>query len=64
MLSIKNLIFKEKLMRKLTEQYVGSYMIEEVVLTNIVKLRLLVLMRIHLVVNISRIVRYKKPIKR
>jgi len=51
-------------MRKLTEQYVGSYMIEEVVLTNIVKLRLLVLMRIHLVVNISRIVRYKKPIKR
>jgi len=64
MLSIKNLIFKEKLMRKLTEQYVGSYMIEEVVLTNTVKLRLLVLMRIHLVVNISRIVRYKKPIKR
>jgi len=63
MLSIKTLVFKERPMRKLTEQYVGSYMIEEVVLTNIVKLRLLVLMRIHLVVNISRIVRYKKPVK-
>jgi len=38
-------------------------MIEEVVSANTVKLRLLVLTRIHLVVNISRVVRYKKLVK-
>ena len=41
----------------------GLYVIEEVVSTNIVKLRLPSLMRIHLVVNMSRIVRYKKQVK-
>jgi len=37
-----------------------------VVLTNIVKLKLLTLMRIYLVVNftISRVIRYKKLVKR
>jgi len=52
------LIFKERLTRKLTEIYVGLHTIEEVVLANIVKLRLLVLIRIYPVVNISEVVRY------
>ena len=61
-LSIKNLVFKNKLARKLTEQYdiVGLYAIEKVVSTNIVKLRLLALMRIYSTVNINKVVRYKK----
>ena len=42
----------------------GPYMIEEVVLLNIVKLQLLILMRIHPVVNISWIVQYKESVKR
>ena len=38
MLSTKDLVFKERLARKLVDQYVGPYTIEEVVSTNIVKL--------------------------
>jgi len=50
-------------MRKLMERYIGPYAIKEVVLTNVVKLRLLTSMRIHPVVNISWIVRYKEQVK-
>ena len=53
MLSMKHLVFKKRLARKLVNQYVGPYIIKEVVSTNVVKLRLLTLMRIHLVVNVS-----------
>ena len=53
LLSTKDLVFKERLVKKLGDQYVDPYMIEEVVSTNTVKLRLLTLMRIHLVVNVS-----------
>ena len=53
LLSTKNLVFKERPTKKLTERYVGPYMIEEVVSTNAVKLRLLSSMRIHPVVYMS-----------
>jgi len=53
MLSIKNLVFKERLVKKLVDQYVSLYIIDEVVSTNAVKLRLPTSMRIHLVVNVS-----------
>ena len=56
LLSTKDLVFKERLSRKLTERYVGSYAMKEVVSSNAVKLRLPNLMRIHLVVNVSWIV--------
>ena len=56
LLSTKDLVFKERPSKKLTERYVGPYVIEEVVSTNAVKLRLPSSMRIHLVVNMSRIV--------
>ena len=38
LLSTKDLVFKERPMKKLTERYVGPYAIEEVVSTNVVKL--------------------------
>jgi len=63
MLSIKDLVFKERPVRKLVERYVGLYKIEEVVLLNAVKLRLLSLMRIHPVVNVSQVVQYKEQVK-
>ena len=63
MLSTKDLLFKERPVKKLVDHYVGPYTIEEIVSTNAVKLRLPALMRIHLVVNISRIVRYKEQVK-
>ena len=62
-LSSKGLVFKERLVKRLIERYVGPYMIENIVLENVVKLKLLAFMRIHLVVNISRVVRYKELVK-
>ena len=55
-MSTKDLLFKERPTKKLMERYVGPYAIEEVVSTNAVKLQLPSSMRIHPVVNVSRIV--------
>jgi len=63
LLSTKDLVFKERPSKKLTERYVGPYAIEEVVSSNAVKLRLPSLMRIHPVINVSQIVRYKEQVK-
>ena len=52
-LSTKDLLFKERLVWKLMERYVGPYVIEEVVSSNAVKLQLPSSMRIHPVVNVS-----------
>jgi len=38
LLSTKNLAFKERLVKKLMDQYIGPYTIEKVVSTNVVKL--------------------------
>ena len=37
-LSTKDLVFKERPVRKLVDQYIGPYTIEEIVSTNVVKL--------------------------
>ena len=63
LLSTKGLVFKKRPTKKLTERYVGSYVIEEVVSSNAVKLRLPSSMRIHPVINVSWIVRYKEQVK-
>ena len=52
-LSTKDLMFKKRPVKKLVDWYVGPYTIDEVVSTNVVKLQLPTLMRIHLVVNVS-----------
>ena len=62
--SMKDLVFKKRLAKKLVDQYVGLYIIDKVISTNAVKLQLLTLMRIHLVVNISWVVRYRKQVER
>jgi len=64
LLSTKDLVFKERPMKKLIKQYVGPYAIEEVVLSNVVKLQLPSSMRIHPVVNVSWIVRYKEQVRK
>ena len=56
LLSTKDLVFKERPARKLMEQYVGLYIIKEVVSSNMVKLRLPSSVRIHPVVNVSQVV--------
>ena len=62
-MSMKNLVFKERPVKKLTERYVESYEVKEVVSKNAGKLRLPAFMRIYPVVNISRIVRYREPVR-
>jgi len=62
-LSTKDLVFKERPARKLMERYIGPYAIEEVVSSNVVKLRLPSSMRIHPVVNVSQIVQYKEQVR-
>ena len=64
MLSMKDLVFKERPVKKLIERYIEPYMVEEIVSKNMVKLKLPASMRIHPVVNISRIVRYRELLKK
>ena len=59
----EDLVFKERPSKKWIERYVGLYAIEEVVSSNIVKLKLPSSMRIHPVVNVSQIIRYKEQVK-
>ena len=44
--------------KKLTEKYIGPYMVKKIVSENAVELELLVSLRIHPVVNVRRIVKY------
>ena len=56
-------MFKERLARKLVDWYVGSYIINKIVSTNIIKLWLLMLIRINLVINVSWVVRYREQVE-
>ena len=50
-------------MKKLIEKFVELYKIKKIILENAVELELPVSMKIHLVVNVSRIVMYQKQIE-
>jgi len=52
MLSTKGLVFKEKPARKLVDQYISLYIIDKIV-SDMIKLQLPTLIRIHSVVNFS-----------
>ena len=63
MLSMKDLVFKKRLAKKLVNWYISLYIIDKIISTNAVKLQLLTSWRIHLVVNISQVIRYRKQVK-
>ena len=63
MLNTKDLVFKEQLVKKLVDWYVGPYIINKVVSINVVKLQLPTSMRIYPVMNISWVVWYKKQVE-
>ena len=63
MLSTKDLMFKERPVRKLVNQYIGLYIINKIVSTNVIKLQLPISIRIHLIVIVSQVVRYRKQMK-
>ena len=48
----------KRVTKKLTEKYIGSYVVKKIISENIVELELLALLRIHPVVNVRRIVKY------
>jgi len=60
MLSTKNLKYQivRRRTEKLMERFVGPYKVQKIVLSNAVKLELPSIVKIHLVVNVSRIRRY------
>jgi len=60
MLSTKDLKYQivGRRTEKLTERFVGPYKIKEIISSNTVKLELPSIVRIHPVVNVSRICRY------
>ena len=49
--------------KKLTEKFIRLYVAKKIVLENTVELELPVLLRIHPVVNIRRIVKYKEQVE-
>ena len=63
MSSMKDLVFKERPARKLMDQYIGLYTIDEIMSTYVVKLQLPTSIRIHLVVDTSKAVQYKDQVE-
>ena len=65
MLSTKDLKYQMvgRRTEKLMERFVGPYKIKKIVSTNVIELELPSIIRIHLVVNISRICRYIEQVK-
>jgi len=49
--------------KKLMEKFVGLYKIKKIILEKMVKLELLVLIKIHEVVNMSRIALYQEQVE-
>ena len=53
----------KRVMKKLTEKFIGPYVVRKIVLENAVELELLALLRIHPVVNVRRIVKYREQVE-
>jgi len=53
----------KRAMKKMTEKYIELYVVKKIISENVVELKLLVLLRIHLVVNIRRIVKYREQVE-
>ena len=53
----------KKATKKLTEKFIGPYVVRKIVLENTVELELSALLRIHPVVNVRRIVKYKEQVE-
>jgi len=64
--STKNLKYKmvRRRTEKLIERFIGSYKIKKIVSPNVVELKLPSTVKIHSVVNVSRIQRYIEQVER
>ena len=53
----------KRVTKKLTKKYIGPYVVKKIISENVVELKLLALLRIQLVVNVRRIVKYQEQVK-
>jgi len=53
----------KRVTKKLMEKFIGPYIVRKIVSENAVKLELPALLRIHLVVNVRRIVKYREQVE-
>jgi len=62
LISTKNFLMElmKRAMRKLMEKYIRPYVVKKIVSENVVELELPASLRIHLVVNVRRIVKYQE----
>ena len=54
---------RKRAMKKLTEKFIGPYVVKKIVSENVVELELPAVLRIHPVVNMRRIVKYKEQVE-
>ena len=66
LISIKDFLIElmKRATKKLMEKFIGPYVVRKIVLENTVELELLALLRIYLVVNMRRIVKYREQVER
>ena len=53
----------KRVMKKLTEKFIGPYVVKKIVSENAVELELPVLLRVHLVVNVRRLMKYREQVE-
>ena len=53
----------KRVIRKLTEKYIGPYIVKKIISENVMELELLMSLRIHLVVDIRRIMKYREQVE-
>ena len=65
LISTKNFSAKlmKRTMKKLTEKFIGPYVVKKIVLENTVELELPASLRVHLVVNVRRLVKYREQVE-
>ena len=65
LISIKDFSMKlmKRVMKKLTEKFIRPYVVRKIVSENVVELELLVLLRVHPVVNVRRLVKYQEQVE-
>ena len=55
---------RKRAMKKLMEKFIKPYVVKKIMSENAVELELPVVLRIYLVINVRRIVKYKEQVKR
>ena len=65
LISIKDFLMelRKRVIKKLTEKFIGPYVVKKVVSENAVELELPAVLRIHLVVDVRRLVKYKEQVE-